>query len=331
MAMVCPQCNSGFAQRLRCPQCDVRLVFQERRRAGRGRWSPGGWQQSPWGRILIGLLLAQGLYYGLRHLCVAGLLATGWVDSETLWTSVPGLLLLQGLQIVSLFIGGIFTGAGQRQGPAYGAVLGVWNGVFLVLVQPDQARMLSPVTLYGQPVLQAVLGALAGWVGSQIWKPLSAALDPEAPRKPAAVARRKSVNLFEGPIAWGRVLVGTSLAVAGTLSADGILDLVISASNNALSLSTNLQARLLTWEIIAVAMLVGSAVAGAGTSNGYKQGLVVGAATAVVLFGIRLGDSVSSMELLIVGMGAPVILGIGGGGFGSQLLPPVQRRRYRAA
>src|SRR5437762_56453 len=115
MAMVCPRCHAAFDQRLECPHCDVRLAYQDGpARSGWGLFSSGGWQQTPWGRILIGLLLAQGLYYGLRHLCVAGLLASGLVESETVWASVEGQLLIQGLQVVSLFIGAVFAGAAQR-------------------------------------------------------------------------------------------------------------------------------------------------------------------------------------------------------------------------
>jgi len=79
MAMVCPQCNGSFEQRWHCPSCGVRLLYQTRQtRTGGG--SPGEtdpWQQTPWGRILIGLLLAQGIYYSLRHLFTAGLLVSG--------------------------------------------------------------------------------------------------------------------------------------------------------------------------------------------------------------------------------------------------------------
>src|SRR4051794_32429186 len=112
MAMVCPQCKASFDQRLQCPHCEVRLVYQEggEQRARSPSPSPRGWQQTPWGRIFIGLLLAQGMYYGLRHLCVAVLLATGATDPETLWASLEGQLLIQGLQVASLFLGAVFAG-----------------------------------------------------------------------------------------------------------------------------------------------------------------------------------------------------------------------------
>src|SRR5260370_25549104 len=61
MAMVCPQCRGSFSQRLDCPQCGVRLVFQDARH-GRDESSdglPANWQQTPWGRLVVGLLLAQ--------------------------------------------------------------------------------------------------------------------------------------------------------------------------------------------------------------------------------------------------------------------------------
>ena len=111
-----PAVSRRLRSRLHCPQCDVRLVFRDQGRGGRRSF--GAWQQTAWGRIFIGLLLAQGLYYGLRHLCVAGLLATNFADAEALGASVTGLLLLQGLQVVSLFIGGIFAGPARRTAPS---------------------------------------------------------------------------------------------------------------------------------------------------------------------------------------------------------------------
>jgi hypothetical protein len=337
MAMVCPQCKTSFDQRLQCPHCEVRLIYQEgaEQRPPSPLPTPRGWQQTPWGRIFIGLLLAQGMYYGLRHLCVAVLLAIGAADPASLWSTLEGQLLLQGLQVVSLFLGGLFASAGQHHGPFYGTVLGIWNGAFLVLVQPvlfqsDQGQALNTVTLYGQPILQAALGGLAGWLGARIWRPLPAANEPDARRKSPKSVVRSRVRLFAGPIAWTRVMVGTAVAVLGTIWAGTILDLVNRASEFALAPTSALQAQLVTWEITVLAMLAGSALAGASTRNGFKQGLAVGVATAVVLLGIRLA-SPTPPPLYLLGLSAvgPLILGFGGGGFGSQLLPPLAARPRR--
>src|SRR5260370_25601806 len=143
-------------------------------------------------------------------------MAANVVEAETLWTSVAGLLLIQGLQVVSLLIGGLFAGAGQKNGAIYGAVLGVWNGVFLALVQPDQLLLLIPATRYVQPLLQVMVGLLAGWLGSQVWKPLSVPGETEPLRKLPKAAPRKPTRLFVGPIAWMRVGLGAVLALGGT-------------------------------------------------------------------------------------------------------------------
>src|SRR5438309_413809 len=132
MAMVCPQCHGAYEQRLQCPTCEVRLGFLEHRTPDGSPRPPSSWQQTPWGRLLVGLILAQGIFHGLRHLCVAWLLASEGADQPELWNTIPGLILLQSLQVIGLFFGALLAGAGQRQGAVYGAVLGVWNGVFLL-------------------------------------------------------------------------------------------------------------------------------------------------------------------------------------------------------
>jgi len=67
------------------------------------------------------------------------------------------------------------------------------------------------------------------------------------------------------------------------------------------------------------------------------MGVTVGAhrrplalATAVVLLGIRLGSSTPA-PLYVLGLSAiaPIVLGFCGGGFGSQLLPPLAPARRR--
>ena len=82
-------------------------------------------RKTPWGRILIGLLLAQGLFYGLRHLLTGVMLA---VSGEGGHQTVQGVVLLQALQVLTLAAGCVLAASGQRQGILLGAVVGVWNG-----------------------------------------------------------------------------------------------------------------------------------------------------------------------------------------------------------
>src|SRR5579872_5760785 len=102
MAMYCPQCSTSFEQRLQCPTCGVRLIVPESRR-GRGlALFARGWQHTAWGRVIISLLLAQGLFYGLRHLLTGIILAVqGQGSVQEVLATPPGLIGVQVLQVVA--------------------------------------------------------------------------------------------------------------------------------------------------------------------------------------------------------------------------------------
>jgi hypothetical protein len=125
------------------------------------------------------------------------------------------------------------------------------------------------------------------------------------------------------------------VAVAGALWANAILDLVMAAGAGKLTVQSQLEDVLLTWEITGLAMLAGSTLAGATTTNGLKQGLCVGLVTAVVLLGLRLGARHVHLDDLALSVVAAVFLGVVGGWFGHQLFPPVLagagRKRLDAA
>jgi hypothetical protein len=325
MAMVCPQCSGAYDQRLNCPKCSVRLDYQVvRARKDSGELeSPSQWQQTPWGRILVGLLLAQGLYYGLRQLLTAGLLASGDEAAPDVWKTLLGLVLGQGIQAFGLLIGGVMTGAGQRRGFAYGAVVGIWNGILFVALNYRNAPLAEPVAMYGLPLLQMAFGAVGGYIGGAIWKPLPS-LGAFLPRGDVVLSSggRKRVSPFSGPIAWGRVALGTTLAVGGTLWATVILDFVLQAAEGKLTIESHLQAQLVTWEITALAMLAGAAFSGAATINPVKQGLCMGLAAASILIGLRFGSPKFSMNVHIFTFANAVALGLVGGWFGGQVFPP---------
>ncbi len=330
MAMVCPQCNDSFAKRSHCPNCGVRLHYQHDT-AGSGQ--PGnnhGWQHTPLGRILVGLVIAQGVYHGLRHLLAAGLLAVGDESAQEVWTTLTGLIVVQVLQALGLLIGGAIVGAGDKQGTLYGGMMGVWNGVLSILLQRDHAHLLTAITLYGQPLLQTAFGAIGGFLGSRIWQPLPALILPgNQALANQAIAKPRKPSPFAGPIAWGRVAVGATLAVGGTLWANVVLDMLLDASEGKLNVDTHLQAQIVTWEITGVAMLVGSALAGVNTMNGLKQGLCVGLTSAALLIGFRVGASNTNLQNLLITAACAVVLGLAGGWFGGQLFPPVFRAPRR--
>jgi hypothetical protein len=256
---------------------------------------------------------------------------------NNLWATLTGLVVLQAIQAVSVLAAGMLTGAGQRRGLFFGAVVGVWNAVFFLLVQIWTGQGLTTLDLFSQPVLEVAFGALGGLVGSFIWQPLAPVPLPTLPRNPPlpVVPVRKPLSGFQGPVAWARVLTGITIAVGGVFWVDAIRDSVLEASEGNLRIDTQLQADLVTWEISALAMLVGGALAGATTKNGSRQGLYVGIGTATVLLGIRLASITHTPQLLVLTVISALTLGFVGGWFGSNLLPPVygsaRRKRLRVA
>lgn len=329
MSMICPQCNSPFEQRLQCPLCGTRLLFHDGR--GLGDRVPARstrWQQQPWGRILVGLLLAQGLFYGLRHL-LSGILLALWEREavEQLIGSASGVLLIQALRLTTLLVGAMFAGAGQTQGPFLGVMVGAWNGVFSVMLLSGPKQALTPIALLGQPLLQAVFGAVGGWLGALVWKPLSVATAQPTPLPQKRNAFRSPVNPFAGPVAWVRVGVGAVLAVAGTLAASVFFEKLLDLGHGALATTDDVQDRLITMEIKALALLFGGVLAGATTRNGLKQGLCVGLATTVILIGIEMNFVERWLQMAGLTLISALTLSLVGGWFGSQLFPPLVKGR----
>src|SRR5262249_31233767 len=147
MPMVCPQCRDSFEQMLQCPNCGVRLLFQSAVRRSPFSFSrqEGSWQATPWGRLVVRLLLAQGLDYALQKFCTAGLLVASEDGAKTVQATLAGLILLQALQAVGVLAGAMLAGAGKQQGALFGALLGVWNGVLFIVIQQASGEALTPI------------------------------------------------------------------------------------------------------------------------------------------------------------------------------------------
>jgi hypothetical protein len=321
MAMYCPQCSTTYEQRLQCPACGVRLIVPEAQRRGL-KFFARGWQHTPTGRILVGLLLAQGLFYGMRHLLTGVLLVTRGADGvPDALASLPGLIVVQVMQVIALILGGLLTGAGQRKSLTLGGLLGLSNGACAVIAQQWPATAShSLVPIYCQPLLHAFVGAVGAWCGSVIWKPLNLGVDSDqAVKRRAPVSRR--IPLFAGKTHWLRIGFGTLFSVGGCLSATLLLESVTMASNDALMTETDWQEKVVTWEIKALAMFLGGVLSGAFTVNGFKQGLIVGLASGAamnVVFATR-GATFEVAGLMLI---STVSLSIAGGWFGGTLFPP---------
>jgi hypothetical protein len=289
----------------------------------------GRWQQTAWGRVLIGLGLSQGLFYGLRQLLTGVLGGLTGTSPDQVGDLVHAVLVLQAMQVVAVLIGCLFTDAGQERGALLGLIVGGWNGALLMLFQNSQGA--TVISAYGLPLLHATLGTVAGWVGSAVWKPIPSHPVPpnlQGQRKPAA--RQPNVGLLSGPVKWGRILVGIALAVLGTRSSALLFERLIDVGDGKLGTTSEMQDLLITWEIQALALLLGGVFAGATAVNGIKQGLIVGFAAGFILVNVHTPFLHKGVEMSGLALLSCVSLCVVGGWFGGQLLPPVVKfRRQR--
>jgi hypothetical protein len=253
--------------------------------------------------------------------------AEGHEAVEQMGTTASGFLLLQGVRIVALLCGVLFAGSGQRSAIFLGAMVGAWSGALSVFLLHGPSLQLTPTSVLGQPLLQAVIGALGGWIGSVIWKPPAPETAPEMPRarKRSFLSRQKS--LFTGRVAWFRVGIGVLLAVAGTLTATIFFEKILDLGHGSLATTDDAQDRLIVLAIKALALLLGGTLAGATTSNGLKQGICVAVGSSIILIGIEMNFLQRWLPMAGLTLVGAFSLSLAGGWFGSQLFPPIVKAR----
>jgi hypothetical protein len=333
MAMVCPDCNGCYDRSGYCPKCGKRLLYGTKATVGGQATADAaeGFLQTPSGRIVAGILLAQGLAYGLQLLCDGGF-QVAEEDRQSIWSTLFGLVVLQAIQGLSLIAGGGLAGASQRRPWSVGALVGFVHGAIFLSVQMFQGHELTVVAMVGQPLLHIAFGTVGGVLGGCIWRPLPLLdlgdIETDL-QSSSGTGLRLGRSILSGPVAWGRVFAGILLVSAGFLWGPALLSVVLDASKGKLRLNDQLQAQLVTWEVIGMTTLLGAAIAGATTRNGLKQGLFVGLGTSILLVGNQLGARGVSLENTLLTAGCIVALTIAGGWFGSQLFPPIARSLRR--
>jgi hypothetical protein len=344
MARVCPRCGAAVARGFLCPTCGIKTIETESSVAA---LTPAAVEKPNFaGGVFIGLLVTQALYYASRNLATAYLLGTrGAAEEAAFWQSADGQIVVQVLQGITLFIGGMLAGAGHSQSIAAGAALGVTNSVLLSMMLMLLKQHPTEMILYAQPVIHAVIGAAGGFLGHRVWQPCPklAPLRPSRKGEEALSVVLPEVDELPDvePLPWGRILLGSIIAVCGTMWARMVLGFALSGSG----VQELVQSQFITLALTIVAQLIGGGIAGSNTRNGFQYGFWVGmlSAGAIVLLISSADVSLPTNEALgtIFGLDLPhgspaavvfqagqaLLLGIVGGWFGSLILPRMTRRR----
>jgi putative membrane protein (TIGR04086 family) len=320
------------------------------------------WQQTLLGRAVVGLMLSQGLYYVLWHLCTFVVLILPFADLAKTWSTTPPegwvwwvMEIIQGL---SLLAGGMLVGASHRRGILLGLALGLVNSIIYVSTQVATYQPMDPESLYGQTAFQIICGGFGGLLGSIIWKPMVPIIGPPPISRSSEAnltrlhGARRMIRLFRGPVAWVRVGAGAILVALASLWTQYILYSMINNPAIPMSVPTALHYQFVTWEFSILFLLIGAAVGGSNTKNGLKQGLLVGVLATCLLLGLKhteqlrevpqtiilryfihikplleyLGISSEEGQVAFMTIIIVVPMGLLGGWFGGQLLPPLLKQ-----
>jgi hypothetical protein len=338
MAMVCAQCGQVFHGKVRqCPKCGILLLVQQHGVASPDDSIPlagdpmSRWQQTPWGRIIVSVLIAQGLAFCLRQLFTAWFLASGAEGEPTDWNTPAGMVWLNAFHAISLILCGMLAGANQERGVTSGGLVGLWSGLIFLGLHRGSRDVLDPIVFFAQPFVHMLWGLLGGFIGNRIWKPVPLFHVEDDLGKSGYGMPRSSKRLLRGPIHILRVLLGASVALAGAVFAKEILDALMRYGQGALKIDSHLTERLIVYQMIALGTFVGGTIAGSSSRNGFKQGLCAGILAAALYMGVQLANPKSILEITLFTTAGVGVMCIAGGVFGSALFPPLAKEQPKNA
>jgi hypothetical protein len=298
---------------------------------------------SPVGRVVVGTVLALGLYLGLRKVFTGGLVASA-VDPVQWWLTTDGLSVVFSLQAIAVLFGAVLAGAGRTRGFPLGVAIGGLCGGLFLAAEVLEGAPPGLLVLSAQPLVLAVGGGIAGMLGCRLW-PTSPELDLPMPAPSKMSSIQLGVTLPPDPprpTAWLRIVAGAAIMVAGVGLADKVRHNAQRYSGGLLKVESMAQGRFLSWQFATLVVLTGGAVAGAGTGAGLRHGVLAAVFGAAGVFGltaargeatppvtywldklhVNSGTLADPMVIAAVG-GGLLVAGIVGGWLGGALFLPL--------
>jgi hypothetical protein len=337
---VCPRCRGLSQNTFLCPRCGIQTQEVEPAGAADGAAPVLADPPNFAGGILLGLLVAQGSTYALRHLTTAAVIAQAdGTGDGPFWSGFEGTVATQAIQGVALLIASIFAGAGQKRPLFVGLVLGALNAALFIIFNVV-VRQPVDTLMYVQPFVQAAIAGIGCSIGGRIWQPapalpaLAAAATGPGEEELSIVLPDEPEILVIEPFPWLRFLGGTAIAVGGTIGARWIRDFVVIAGGGS---GHEMQSNFITWQIAALSQVIGGIMAGSNSRQGAVYGFwtgILAAALIIVIPSLRdaptpdvsawiLGNSSAESRpaaLLIQGIQS-LFLGFLGGWLGALILP----------
>jgi hypothetical protein len=307
---------------------------------------------TPTGRVIVGAVLALGLYLGLRKVVLGAVMASQ-IDPANWWSSLEGLSAVCGVQVLAVIFGAMVAAAGRTGGLAYGGVIGGLCGGGFLAAELVAGAPPNDLVLYVQPVMLIAVGGIAGVLATRIWGAVPVLEMPLPRLKPGSQALELGEPEVPRPTAWLRILAGAMVMVAAIAGADRLRSGAQKYSAGMLRVTSVGQGQFLTWQLAVLGVLGGGTLAGAGTGAGIRHGVLAGLFGAVgvlaltaamdeplspVSFWLRLlalgALPHNSPAAIVAAISGLMMLGVVGGWLGGTLFLPLApegaRQRLRS-
>ena len=181
------------------------------------------------------------------------------------------------------------------------------------------------LVLYLQPPVLALLGLVAGAVGSRVWIP-APILNIPIPSGSKLSSLQLGDDLLEEqprPTQFLRVLAGAAVIVIGVAIADQARHFIQKNSGGLLRVESLGQGEFITWQLATLVVLGGGVLAAAGTGAGIRHGMIAGVLGAAGIIGLcmKMGQTFAPVEYWLVKTqldgqpltAPPVLMAVGGG------------------
>jgi hypothetical protein len=294
---------------------------------------PPHWSRSIPGRVVLGLLLSQGLYYGLHYALAE------WISYDDPEYEVVGFSVAHLFQMGTILVAALLAGAGQTTGAICGTLIGVVSSVLFTLTNQLHGLADTPVRLYAPPLIAINVGLVFGWLGSCIWSPPQI-MNLSAIKEDPSVPTRVRPKIISWQIHWFRVAIGAAVLAAGIIWTPKVIGYVIAGTAEELQIESYEQRKVVTLWFAGLAVMFGTMFAGARTWNGALQGACAVMFAVLLLVGRLVsygpmdplkflttyagGIQMLGFALMTVAM---LAIGLASGWFGSRMLIPSHRPR----
>jgi hypothetical protein len=352
MQLFCPACQSAFSGAARCPRCGGLLLMPHEVAPDAQHHrddNPPPVRPTAGGRVGVGIVLALGLYLALRKLAT-GIAMGLYPGSEGWWLTFHGLLAVHAAQVLAVVFGAVVAAAGRTHGYPLGFAVGAICGALFLGFELLIGAPANSLVLYIQTPLLAVLGLIAGAIGSRIW-----GAAPHLNYPMPTTGKLSSIQLLEEevenpppPTQWVRILGGAVIMILGVTAADQFRSLAQKHSMGMLKVQTVAQGEFITWQIAAFAVLFGGIAAGSGTNAGLRHGFLAGILGGAGIFGVcmKFGGALPPVEWWLYRLsldelplmapaviaaiaGGVMLVSIAGGWLGGALFPELAPENMR--